>query len=439
MQVAVISPGIYTYGAMLIGGVARDAGHNVKLRKTLKARPKETVLLSLFSTHQLLDPEIQTFVQERRQTGNAVYVGGPVSAVPDIVLGELDVDAVCIGEGETILPLLLKKGPCNAVPGIAYRNTDGTITRTAPAPLPSVHHPPPVIPPEIATQDVRGANAYIETHRGCAGACTFCQVPRFFGRDVRSREIPEILKEVREFKKHGAKRLSISGGTGSYFQYHDGHFNEDAFAELLKGMAKIMGPKNISSPDIRVDAISDTILDAIHDYTIGWVFFGLESGSDDMLRTMGKGATVADADRAIETCRDHGLNVAGSFIVGYPNETEADYEATKERIASWGLDDVFISIAEPIPGTPLATLSLKTPVEENPVFTPHTGEYHALHLSEAEARSFDLQLHADMFKPNLHVVSDQLFSAYLAGVREDGAKVRTVTELLKKYQYFILH
>jgi len=439
MQVAVISPGIYTYGAMLIGGVARDAGHNVKLRKTLKARPKETVLLSLFSTHQLLDPEIQTFVQERRQTGNAVYVGGPVSAVPDIVLGELDVDAVCIGEGETILPLLLKKGPCNAVPGIAYRNTDGTITRTAPAPLPSVHHPPPVIPPEIATQDVRGANAYIETHRGCAGACTFCQVPRFFGRDVRSREIPEILKEVREFKKHGAKRLSISGGTGSYFQYHDGHFNEDAFAELLKGMAKIMGPKNISSPDIRVDAISDTILDAIHDYTIGWVFFGLESGSDDMLRTMGKGATVADADRAIEACRDHGLNVAGSFIVGYPNETEADYEATKERIASWGLDDVFISIAEPIPGTPLATLSLKTPVDENPVFTPHTGEYHALHLSEAEARSFDLQLHADMFKPNLHVVSDQLFSAYLAGVREDGAKVRTVTELLKKYQYFILH
>ncbi len=433
MRVTVISPDIHTYGAMLIGGVLRDTGYEVDLKRELAAEPGIPVLLSLYSTQHLMSPDIKAFVAGHRGRGGAVYVGGPVSAAPEIVLGELSPDAVCVGEGEETVLRLMAEGPHEGIPGCAWMQ-GAEMRFTGPAPPASMHRPLPLIPADIGNQDIRGASADIESHRGCIGACTFCQVPRFFGREVRSRDLEDVLAEVQAFKDAGAQRLSVSGGTGSlYCCSPDGKVNDEAFAALLEGMAAIMGPKNISSPDIRVDCISDTVLDAIRDYTIGWVFFGLESGSDRILRLMGKGVTAEEAGRGVEACREHGLKVAGSFIVGYPTETGEEYEATKDFITMNSLDDVFVSIAEPIPSTPLADLVLRTPREENPVYMPHEGEFKSLHLTEAEARSFDLQQHADLFKPGLHVVTDEVFSAYLAGVRKDGEDVRRVTELLFSY------
>ncbi|WOF15543.1 TIGR04014 family B12-binding domain/radical SAM domain-containing protein [Methanoplanus sp. FWC-SCC4] len=433
MKFTVISPEIYTYGAMLIGGILKDKGYDVSIKNKLSARPKDTVMMSLYSTLHLRSPILKEFIEDHRKKGGQVFIGGPVSAYPEIVLGELSPDAVLTGEGEGSILKLVESGISKDVPGLSYYDENGEIIINTPAVPASMKRPVPLIPTDIAKQDIRGASAYIETHRGCTGTCTFCQVPRYFGRGIRSRDLEDILKEVREFKKRGAKRLSVSGGTGSLYNYKDGHIDEDAFVSLLKGMAEIMGSKNISSPDIRVDCISDKVLDAIRDYSIGWVFFGLESGSNNVLKHMGKGASAEDASKAVLACREHGLKVAGSFIVGHPYETEEDYQATKDFIAEHCLDDCFVSIAEPIPKTPLADLVLKTPMDENPTYIPHTGEYRSLKLTESEARSFDLQMHADMYKPNLHVITDQIFNAYLAGVRKDGNDVRNATELLFKY------
>ncbi|WP_067048612.1 methyl-coenzyme M reductase glutamine C-methyltransferase [Methanofollis ethanolicus] len=432
MKTVVISPGIATYGAMLIGGVAREAGHEVALSTALAAGDAEAVLLSLYSTQHLMDPEMKAFVAGVRASGRPVYIGGPVSAYPEYVLGELAPDAVVVGEGEITVPRLLDVGIHPDLPGIAYFDGEKTVV-TSPAPkAPVERRPLPLIPDAIGQQSIRGANAYIETHRGCTGACTFCQVPRFFGRDIRSRSLDEIREEVRTFREKGAKRLSVSGGTGSLYGY-DGAIDDDAVIALLEMLAGELGPRNVSAPDIRVDAITDEILEAIQKYTIGWLFFGFESGSDRILRHMGKGVTVAQMHDAVEQSRQHGLKVAGCFIVGYPTETAEDYEATKEFIAAEMLDDVFISVAEPIPRTPLADLVLRTPHEKNPVFTPHEGEYRSLHLTEAEARWFDLSQHADMYKPLLHVVTDEVFSLYLAEARKQGEDVRRVTALIERY------
>lgn len=422
---------MYTYGAMLIGGVLRDAGHQVALRNRCIADPGEMVFLSLYSTQHLLDPAIKAFVADHRRNGGVCVVGGPVSAYPEIVLGELAPDAVVVGEGEGTVRDLAAGTPIEEAEGVAYREGEEAVVRPR-APAASIEHPLPLIPDDIGEQSIRGANVYIETHRGCIGACTFCQVPRFFGRSIRSREIEAIVEEVKAFRAKGARRISISGGTGSLFQF-DGSIDNDAVIELLAALAGVMGPQNVSAPDIRVDCINDEILEAIRAYTIGWIFFGLESGSDRILRQMGKGATVAQAEEAVAQCRAHNLHPAGSFIVGYPTETDDDFEATKNFIAANPLDDIFISIAEPIPRTPLAELVLATPRETNPTCMPHTGEYRSLRLTESEARSFDLMMHADMFKPGLHVVTDQVFSHYLGLVRKDGEDVRRVTELLFSY------
>jgi len=432
MHLTVISPGIYTYGAMLIAGILNENGFTVSLKKELLAGSGDTVFLSLFSTLHLLDPKIRSFVSSHRKSGGTVYVGGPVSAYPEIVLGELGCNAVVLGEGEETVLSLARYGVCNTTTGIAIRKDDAVIKRPASPPA-SIEHPLPFIPADIGTQSVRGANAYIETHRGCSGACTFCQVPRFFGHSIRSREIPAIVEEVRAFKNAGAQRLSISGGTGSLYKTRGGEVNTDAFVELLGALAEVMGSRNVSSPDIRVDCINDEILEAIRQYTIGWVFFGIESASDSVLHQMGKGVKVRQVKEAIARCRQHNLHVAGSFIVGYPTETPEDYEKTRDFIAEQELDDVFISIAEPIPSTPLASLVLRTGKAKNPVFVPHTGEYRTLGLTEAEARCFDLTLHADMYKPGLHVTTDQVFNTYVNAVKQQGAEIRQVTELLFRY------
>ena len=433
MPVTVISPGIYTYGAMLIAGTIRQSGHTVTLKKDLMAAKGDTVFLSLYSTLHLLNPEIRSFVEQFRKSGGTCYIGGPVSAYPEIVLGELNPDAVILGEGEQTVRHLVAGAKIHNTDGVAYRSAQKIVIRKRDPPQ-SIEHPLPLIPADIGTQSIRGASAYIESHRGCSGACTFCQVPRFFGHAIRSREIPAIVAEVEAFKKAGARRIAISGGTGSLYQAKNDTLNPDAFISLLSELAGVMGSTNVSSPDIRVDCITDEILDAIKKYTIGWVFFGIESGSDAILTKMGKGVTAAQAADAIRQCREHGLKVAGSFIVGYPTETAADYEKTKDFITEQQLDDIFISIAEPIPSTPLAALVLKTPRDHNPVFVPTSGEYRSLGLAEAEARCFDLMLHADLCKPVLHVTTDAVYDTYLAEAKKQGREIRAVTELLFRYQ-----
>lgn len=434
MKTVVISPEIATYGAMLIGGVVRDAGHEVRLSTALAAGDAGAVLLSLYSTQHLMDPRVKEFVASVREAGKRCYVGGPVSAYPEYVLGELAPDAVVVGEGEETVPRLLEGGVGPDLPGIAYLDASGRTVLTPPAPpAPVRHRPLPLIPPTIGQQSVRGANVYIETHRGCTGACTFCQVPRFFGREIRSRDLDEVRAEVRAFKEMGARRISVSGGTGSLYGYDGTTINNDAVIALLEVLAEEFGPKNVSAPDIRVDALTDEVLEAIRKYTIGWLFFGFESGSDSVLKQMGKGVSVEQMHDAVAWSRQHGLKVAGCFIVGYPTETVEDYEATKAFIEEEMLDDVFISVAEPIPKTPLADLVLRTPHEKNPVYLPHTGEYHALHLTEAEARYFDLSMHADMYKPLLHVVTDEVFNVYLAEAKTQGEDVRRATGLIENY------
>ncbi|MFY9800309.1 MAG: methyl-coenzyme M reductase glutamine C-methyltransferase [Methanoregula sp.] len=432
MAIVVISPGMYTYGAMLIAGILKESGYQVTLKKVLSAQNNDTVFLSLYSTLHLLTPEIRHFVTSHRSSGGLCYVGGPVSAYPEIVLAELEPDAVVLGEGEETVLHLARDGISGTPGNIAFRSGEKSVIREG-LPPKSIEHPLPYIPADIGSQNIRGANVYIETHRGCFGACTFCQVPRFFGHTIRSRELPAIIDEVRAFKNAGAQRISISGGTGSLYKIREGKINTEAFVELLAALAGVMGSHNVSSPDIRVDCINDEILEAIRKYTIGWVFFGIESASDSILRQMAKGVKIAQVAEAIGRCRQHGLKVAGSFIVGYPTESPDDYQQTKDFIAAQGLDDVFISIAEPIPSTPLASLVLHTEMSKNPVFMPHTGEYRTLGLTEAEARCFDLTLHADMFKPALHVTTDQVFDAYLKAVKIQGKEIRAVTDLLVKY------
>jgi len=427
MKTTIVSPKIYTYGSLVLGGILRERGHKVSITRDLSSSGDVT-LLSLFSTSQLLDPKIREFAKRCPK----IYVGGPVGLVPEIVLGELEVDGMVMGEGEDVVIDLVEKGPSAEIPGLAFLQ-DGEVVKTKPEPARNLDHVMPLIPEDLKDQNVRGANVYIETHRGCLGGCTFCQVPRFFGRSIRSRSLDNILAEVREMKRMGVARVAVSGGTGSLFGYGK-DVNKEAFIELLSSLSEILGPRNLSVPDMRVDFVDEDILEAVRRYTVGWVFFGIESGSAKMLKAMKKGTTPENNLEAVELAHRCGVKVGGSFIVAYPGETEEDYQATLDFMDEAMLDDVFSSVAEPIPGTPLAKVALDYPKEENLLYREHAGDYQALKLSEAEARCFNLLLHGQNCKPVPRIVDDGTYSAFLEEARIQGRDVRRVMDLLEKYR-----
>lgn len=433
-KITVLTPEFYNYGAMLIAGVLKDAGYDVNIKKGFeKEINSDIVFISLHSTIHLIK-----YREDIEKIKGFKVVGGPVSKVPELIFKYLPVDVVIVGEGEiSTLDLLDNLGKdldiskLENVNGIAFKN-DNEVVKTKKAPLSSINHPLPLIPNDISSENIRGANVYIETHRGCPGNCGFCQVPCFFGREVRSRSIDEILIEVKEFLKKGASKIAISGGTGSL--YGSKKFNkvdEDSFIELLKEISTLIGPKNLTIPDIRVDMINDEILEALKKYTNGWIFFGIESGSDRILKKMKKGVKLDDMRNAVDAAKSHGIKVAGSFIVGYPTETEEDFQATMDFADELMLDDYFISIAEPIPGTALAEEISKIPLNENLLFL-ESKEYKNFDLSIAEERCLNLMIDSYVFRSIPTAMTEELFKALLDETKSQGSHIKTVIDMLKE-------
>ena len=176
--------------------------------------------------------------------------------------------------------------------------------------------------------------------------------------------------------------------------------------------------------------ISENILEAIEKYTNGWIFFGIESGSEKILKSMKKGINLDHVRESVESARKKGVKVAGSFIVGYPGETEEDFDDTLDLADELMLDDYFVSIAEPIPGTALAEEVKKISLKENPVFIK-SKEYKNQNLSIAETRALRLMLDSYIFRSVPVPMSDQLFNALLNEVKSQGKHIKIVTEMIK--------
>ncbi|MBP2143604.1 B12-binding domain/radical SAM domain protein [Methanococcus voltae] len=472
-EITIYSPNHYTYGAMLMGGILKKEFKDGKINliNNLNSNSRKIlsnsnfVIFALYSTLHILNTEIkETMAEIKRKSPNTkIFVAGAVSAYPEIILNEMKmVDAVIMGEGEYTTPNLIKYfknqidsrlGNKNSeyledfkeIGGIAYKlesedsnNTNNDIIVQVSKKNKDIEldFSDLLIPNDIEKQTIRGANVYIETHRGCLGNCTFCQVPEFFGRDIRSKPLELILKEVENLKKRGVKRIAISGGTGSLYNFKKSS-NRNLFIEMIEKVSDIIEPKNLSVPDMRVDYVDSDILNAIKNNTVGWVFYGIESGSNKLLSDMKKGTNPEKNLNAIKLAKDCDVKVGGSFIVGYPTEREVDYLMTKDFLVDAELDDIFVSSAEPIPKTRLCNKVIETKKEDNPTFKLHNGMYRKLHLTESEARCFDLLLHAEMWRSIPRIPNPQIKKIYLDEAKTQGNDIRNVTNLVYNYKDLI--
>ena len=218
---------------------------------------------------------------------------------------------------------------------------------------------------------VAGATAFVSIMEGCSKYCSFCVVPYTRGEEV-SRPFEDVLTEVAELALSGVKEVTLLGqNVNAYRSSIDGALagaRELAdFALLLEYVAEIPGIARIRYTTSHPRDFTQRLIDAHARIPAlaQHVHLPLQSGSDRVLAAMKRGYTVLEYKSIIRRLRAAcpGISISSDFIVGFPGETESDFEATMAVAAELGFDDSFSFLYSTRPGTPAADLRDDTPLE----------------------------------------------------------------------------
>ena len=204
-----------------------------------------------------------------------------------------------------------------------------------------------------------GPTAFVSIMEGCSKYCTFCVVPYTRGEEV-SRPLDDVLLEVAQLAEQGVREVNLLGQNVNAYrgETHDGEICY--FSDLLRYVAAIDGIDRIRyttshpvefTPDI-IDAYADVpeLVDHLH--------LPVQSGSDRILNLMKRGHTALEYKSTIRKLRKirPNLSMSSDFIIGFPGESKADFEATMNLINDIGFDMSFSFIYSARPGTPAADL-----------------------------------------------------------------------------------
>ncbi len=203
-------------------------------------------------------------------------------------------------------------------------------------------------------------SAWVNIMYGCDKFCTYCIVPYTRGKQ-RSRKSKDILKEIEELKNKGYKEITLLGQNVN--AYGKDLENEITFSELLESVAKTnierirfvtSHPWDFTDEMIEIIAKYDNIMPYIH--------LPLQSGSNKILKLMGRRYTKEDYMNLFDKIKKQIKNVAVTtdIIVGFPNETEEDFNDTLEVVNYCKYDSAFTFIFSPRIGTPAAQMEDKT-------------------------------------------------------------------------------
>ena len=213
---------------------------------------------------------------------------------------------------------------------------------------------------------VDGGRAYVSVMEGCSKYCSFCVVPYTRGEEF-SRPFDDVIAEVVALSDQGVREVTLLGqNVNAYRGARHDHGVVD-LAELIRYVADIDGIDRIRYTTSHPLDFSQALVDAHRDVPklVGHVHLPVQSGSDRILELMKRGHTVAEYKEKIERLRSAraDISVTSDFIIGFPGETEKDFEATMDLIETIGFDQSFSFIYSSRPGTPAAQLADDTPLE----------------------------------------------------------------------------
>ena len=205
-----------------------------------------------------------------------------------------------------------------------------------------------------------GPKAFVSIMEGCSKYCTFCVVPYTRGEEI-SRPLEDVLGELVSLAEQGVREVVLLGQNVNAYrgQMDDGGIAD--FALLLHYVAAIDGIERIRYTTSHPVEFSDSLIEAYGEIPklVSHLHLPVQSGSNRILAQMKRGHTREDYIAKIDRLRDvrPDISLSSDFIVGYPGETEADFDATMDLIETLGFDHSYSFIYSPRPGTPAAELA----------------------------------------------------------------------------------
>jgi anaerobic magnesium-protoporphyrin IX monomethyl ester cyclase len=283
-----------------------------------------------------------------------VVVGGPhPSYMPDSMLQHPEVDYVVVGEGERAIVELATKitededsRAIAAIPGVACR-CEGKITKTAPRfisdldqiPYPARH----LLPMHLYDRTIEYLSVKpvdtMNVVRGCPYNCAFCETKDLWGGTCRTFSPRRVVEEIDHLtNQYGSKGIYFAG---------------DNFTIQKKNtieMCRLIKEQRLEVEwvcDTRVDLVSRELLRKMREAGCRTITFGVESGSPHILEKLNKGTTLEQAVHASKLCKEEGIQIACSFMLGIPGETVNDMEATfnfaKKLDPDWCQFTIFVA------------------------------------------------------------------------------------------------
>ena len=204
-----------------------------------------------------------------------------------------------------------------------------------------------------------GPTAFVSIMEGCSKYCSFCVVPYTRGEEV-SRPFDAVMTEIRQLAEQGVREVNLLGQNVNAYRgpMDDGTLCD--LATLIYCVAEVEGIDRIRFTTSHPLEFSDALIGAYRDVPklANYLHLPVQSGSDRILMAMKRGYTALEFKQKIRKLRAvrPGISITSDFIVGFPGETDRDFEATMNLIADVGFDQSFSFIYSRRPGTPAASL-----------------------------------------------------------------------------------
>ena len=218
------------------------------------------------------------------------------------------------------------------------------------------HLPPP---------RVEGATAFLSIMEGCSKYCSFCVVPYTRGEEV-SRPFEDILTEAIQLAAQGIKEITLLGQNVNSYR-HEYEDKEADLALLIEYIAEIPQIERIRFTTSHPNEMNQALIDCFANIPklAAQLHLPVQAGSDRILMAMKRNYTTLQYKSIIRKLRtaNPNLTFTSDFIIGFPGETEADFEATAKLMTDVGFDNSFSFLYSPRPGTPAAFLKDDTSQE----------------------------------------------------------------------------
>ncbi len=211
-----------------------------------------------------------------------------------------------------------------------------------------------------------GATAYVSIMEGCSKYCSFCVVPYTRGEEV-SRPFEQVMLEVRGLAAQGVREIHLLGQNVNAYRGEMDDGGEADLALLIEAVAALPGVGRIRFTTSHPLEFTDRLAEAYAriPQLANFLHLPVQSGSDRILAAMKRGYTALEFKAKVRKLRAARPDIclSSDFMVGFPGETERDFEATMQLVRDVGIDQSFSFIYSRRPGTPAASLADDVPAE----------------------------------------------------------------------------